>query len=309
VDLIETNTFNAQAISLADYGMESLAVEMNRAGAACARRAVQRWRRASRAGQLGSGGHRADEPDRLYFPGRQQLGAPGDYVRSTGGGLREQVRALMEGGVDVLLVETIFDTLNAKAAFFAIEQYFDEAGRRVPVMASVTFIQVGNNRTLTGQTVEAFWNSIAHVPLLSVGINCALGPQEMRPLIEELSRIAPIYVSCYPNAGLPDPLLPPASRRPRNARAAAAGLCRGRLAELGGRLLRDHAGPHPRAGRSGARRAAPGSAAVEPFLRLSGLNELTVRPDTNFVNIGERTNVAGSPSSPSTSWPANMRPR
>src|SRR5213078_4093180 len=121
---------------------------------------------------------------------------------------RDQVRGLLDGGVDILLVETIFDTLNGKAAFFAIQSLFDEGARRVPIMASVTFIQAGASRGFTGQTVEAFWNSISHVPLLSVGMNCALGPKEMRPLVEELSQIAPLYVSCYPNAGLPTPLLP-----------------------------------------------------------------------------------------------------
>src|SRR5437667_328704 len=109
---------------------------------------------------------------------------------------------------DILLVETIFDTLNSKAAFFAIEKLFDKIDYRLPLMASVTFIQAGSNRGVTGQTVEGFWNSISHVPLLSVGMNCALGPKEMRPLIEELSSLAPIYVSAYPNAGLPNPLLP-----------------------------------------------------------------------------------------------------
>ena len=120
----------------------------------------------------------------------------------------DQARGLLDGGADLLLVETIFDTLNAKAAFFAIQQLFASGARRVPIMASVTFIQAGSNRGVTGQTVEAFWNSISHVPLLSVGMNCALGPKEMRPLIEELSSIAPVYVSAHPNAGLPNPLLP-----------------------------------------------------------------------------------------------------
>ena len=135
---------------------------------------------------------------------------------------------MLDGGADLLLVETIFDTLNAKAAFFAILKILDERGlerplpcsaaaqianprnrkSQIPLLASVTFIQAGSNRGVTGQTVEAFWNSISHVPLLSVGMNCALGPKEMRPLIEELSGVAPVYVSAYPNAGLPNPLLP-----------------------------------------------------------------------------------------------------
>ena len=120
---------------------------------------------------------------------------------------QEQVAALIEGGVDLLLVETTFDTLNLKAALFAIEEHFERLGYRLPVMASGT-ITDASGRTLTGQTTEAFWISISHAPLLSVGLNCALGPKELRPYIEELARIAPIYVSCYPNAGLPDPLSP-----------------------------------------------------------------------------------------------------
>jgi 5-methyltetrahydrofolate--homocysteine methyltransferase len=120
----------------------------------------------------------------------------------------EQVRALLEAGVDLLLVETIFDTLNAKAALFAIQAYFDEhPSSRVPLMVSGTITDL-SGRTLTGQTVEAFYTSVSHAPLLSIGLNCALGPKEMRPYIEELARIAPIYVSCYPNAGLPEPLSP-----------------------------------------------------------------------------------------------------
>lgn len=115
----------------------------------------------------------------------------------------EQARGLIDGGVDLLLVETIFDTLNGKAALFAIDQYFEDSGRRVPVMASAT-ITDRSGRTLSGQTVEAFWISVSHMNLLSVGINCALGAKQMRPYIEELSRVAPIYISCYPNAGLPN---------------------------------------------------------------------------------------------------------
>ena len=149
----------------------------------------------------------------------------------------DQARGLLDGGADILLVETIFDTLNAKAAFFAILRLFEERGISplpfglepapgkpiVPIMASVTFIQPGSNRGVTGQTVEAFWNSISHVPLLSVGMNCALGPKEMRPLIEELSSIAPIYLSAYPNAGLPNPLLPTGfPETPETPRAAVA---------------------------------------------------------------------------------------
>ena len=193
-------------------------------------------------------------------------------------------------------METIFDTLNSKAAFFAIEKLFDDLGRRVPVMASVTFIQAGSNRGVTGQTVEAFWNSISHVPLLSVGMNCALGPKEMRPLIEELSQLAPIYVSCYPNAGLPNPLLPtgfpetPETLAPQLREWAANGW----LNIVGGCC--GTTPPHIKRIAEAVRGLPPRvPPQIEPCLRLSGLDALTVTPQTNFVNIGERANVTGSP--------------
>ena len=208
-DIVETNTFNSQAISLADYQMESLGYELSKAGAECAKRAVQAvqatqpGRQCFVAGAIGPTTKTSSISTDVNNPAARGTTFQ-ELVRAYG----EQVRGLLDGGADILLVETIFDTLNAKAAFFAIEQVLDEIGRRVPIMASVTFIQAGSNRGVTGQTVEAFWNSISHVPLLSVGMNCALGPKEMRPLIEELSRIAPVYVSAHPNAGLPNPLLP-----------------------------------------------------------------------------------------------------
>ncbi|HTA95193.1 MAG TPA: dihydropteroate synthase, partial [Verrucomicrobiae bacterium] len=168
--------------------------------------------------------------------------------------------------------------------------------KRVPILASVTFIQAGSNRGVTGQTVEAFWNSIANVPLLSVGMNCALGPKELRPLIEELSGIAPIYVSAYPNAGLPNPLLPtgfpetPESLAPQLREWAQNGW----LNIVGGCC--GTTPPHIKAIADAVKNLPPRKVpTVEPYLRLSGLDALTVRPQTNFLNIGERTNVAGSP--------------
>jgi 5-methyltetrahydrofolate--homocysteine methyltransferase len=296
-DIIETNTFNAQSISLADYGMQDLGYEIAKAGAQAARRAAD--------------GVMKDQAGRACFvagaigPTTRTSSISTDVNNSAARGTTydelviaytEQIRGLLDGGSDLLLVETIFDTLNAKAAFFAIEKYFAETGTRVPVMASVTFIQAGSNRGVTGQTVDAFWNSISHVPLLSVGMNCALGPKEMRPLIEELSSLAPIYVSCYPNAGLPNPLLPtgfpetPESLAPQLQDWAQQGW----LNIVGGccgttpehiKLIAD------------AVKALPPRvpAKIEPHLRLSGLDALTIRPETNFVNIGERTNVTGSP--------------
>ncbi len=255
-DIIETNTFNAQAVSLADYGMESLALELAHAGATVARDAADRFmkecpdRTVFVAGALGPTTKTASVATDNHNPAARDI----TYNKLVDA-YYEQAKGLVEGGVDILIVETIFDTLNAKAAFFAIEKLFEDMGVTLPLMASVTFIQPGSNRGMTGQTVEAFWNSISHVPLLSVGMNCALGPKEMRPLIEELAGLAPIPVSVYPNAGLPDPLLPtgfpetPETFAPQNQ-----GMGRRRLVESGWRMLRHDTGSHqstPRSHRTG----------------------------------------------------------
>jgi 5-methyltetrahydrofolate--homocysteine methyltransferase len=317
-DIVETNTFNAQFISLADYGLESVAYELARAGAECARRAADTTM--------------AAQPGRVCFvagaigPTTKTSSISTDVSDASARGTTwdelvraysEQTRALLDGGVDILLVETIFDTLNAKAAFFAIQQVFDERGivpfsydraignpkienRKskidIPILASVTFIQKDGNRGVTGQTVEAFWNSISHVPLLSVGMNCALGPKELRAHVEELSRIAPIYVSAYPNAGLPNPLLPtgfpetPETLAPQLREWAEAGL----INILGGCCGTTPA--HVKAIADAVRGLPPRRVPqVEPALRLSGTDALTVTPQTNFINIGERTNITGSP--------------
>jgi len=310
-DIIETNTFNAQSISLADYGLESLAYELSKAGAECARRAAdaveksQPGRICFVAGAIGPTTKTSSISTDVNNPG-----ARGTNYDELVTAYSEQINGLLEGGVDVLLVETIFDTLNARAAFFAIQNVFDQrgisplpygtkvkAGKKViPILASVTFIQAGSNRGVTGQTVEAFWNSISNVPLLSVGMNCALGPKELRPLIEELSGIAPIYVSAYPNAGLPNPLLPtgfpetPESLAPQLREWAQNGW----LNIVGGCC--GTTPPHIKAIAEAVKGLLPRKVpTVEPYLRLSGLDALTVRPQTNFLNIGERTNVAGSP--------------
>ncbi len=296
-DIIETNTFNSQAISLADYRMEALAYELSKAGADCARRAADAVM--------------AAQPGRLCVV----AGAIGPTTRTSSistdvndsaarattfdelvAAYYDQGRGLMDGGADALLVETIFDTLNAKAAFFALEKLFEERRVRLPLLASVTFIQAGSNRGITGQTVEAFWNSISHVPLLSVGINCALGPKEMRPLIEELSGLAPIYLSSHPNAGLPNPLLPtgfpetPETLAPQLREWAENGW----LNIVGGCCGTTPA--HIQAIAQAVRGLPPRRPPrIEPHTRLSGLEALTIRPGMNFVNIGERTNVTGSP--------------
>jgi 5-methyltetrahydrofolate--homocysteine methyltransferase len=207
-DIIETNTFNATSISQQDFGLEPYVAEINRVAARLAREAVEEvmvndpTRKRYVAGAIGPLSRTLSISRDVNDPGKREV--TWDQVKNS---YQEQIAALMEGGVDLLLVETTFDTLNLKAALFAIEEYFEKLGYRVPVMASGT-ITDASGRTLTGQTTEAFWISISHAPLLSVGLNCALGPKELRPYIEELARIAPIYVSCYPNAGLPDPLSP-----------------------------------------------------------------------------------------------------
>lgn len=296
-DIVETNTFNSQSISLSDYHMETLGYELSKAGAECAKRAVlkvqaaQPGRQCFVAGAIGPTTKTSSISTDV-----NNSAARGTTYEELVAAYSDQVRGLLDGGADLLLVETIFDTLNAKAAFFAIQQVFDQGGRRVPVMASVTFIQAGSNRGVTGQTVEAFWNSISHVPLLSVGMNCALGPKEMRPLIEELSQIAPIYISSHPNAGLPNPLLPtgfpetPETLAPQLREWAQNGW----LNIVGGccGTTPDHIRQIAEAVRGLKPRPVP---TVEPYTRLSGLEAVTLRPDSNFVNIGERTNVTGSP--------------
>ncbi len=293
-DIIETNTFNSTSISMADYKLEPVVYDLNRAGAAVARKAVDAvmaedpTRPRFVAGAIGPTNRTASMSPDVNNPAFRAVTYDQLVEAYT-----EQVRGLMDGGVDLLLAETVFDTLNLKAALFAIDQYFEARGRSVPVMVSVT-ITDRSGRTLSGQTVEAFWNSIAHMPLLSVGINCALGAKDMRPYIEELSRIAPVSISCYPNAGLPN---------------AFGGF--DETPEIMGADLRDFASngwvnivggccgttpAHIKAIAESVRDLPPRvPPVVEPHTRLSGLEPLTIRPEANFVNIGERTNVTGSP--------------
>ena len=296
-DIVETNTFNAQAISLADYNMPEMAYELAKGGAAAAHRAVELYRkeqpdkRCYVAGAMGPTTKTASISTDVNNPGARDV-TYDDLVQA----YYDQARGLRDGGADILIVETIFDTLNAKAAFFAIENLFKDTGRTCPVMSSVTFIQAGSNRGVTGQTVEAFYTSIEHVDLLSVGMNCALGPKEMRPLIEELAHIAPHPVSCYPNAGLPNPLLPtgfpetPDTLAPQlkewaeNGWLNLVGGCCGTTPDHIRAIAQTVKGVSPRRFDQG-----------HHDLRLSGLDCLRLTPETNFINVGERTNVAGSP--------------
>jgi 5-methyltetrahydrofolate--homocysteine methyltransferase len=203
-DLVETNTFNAQRISLADYGMQDLAYELNFESARLARAecdavtAADPTRPRFVAGALGPTNRTASISPDVNDPGARNV----TYTELVEAYL-EQANGLVDGGADLLLIETIFDTLNAKAAIFAVETLFEQRGRRWPVMISGT-ITDASGRTLSGQVTEAFWNSVRHAKPLLVGLNCALGAAEMRPYLAEISRIADCFVSCYPNAGLPN---------------------------------------------------------------------------------------------------------
>jgi 5-methyltetrahydrofolate--homocysteine methyltransferase len=293
-DIIETNTFNSTVVSMAEYGLESHVHELNVAGAAVARRAVEKFtaenpeRRCFVAGSIGPTSRTASVSQDVANPASR--GTSFEQLRAA---YYEQARALVEGGADLLLLETIFDTLNAKAALFAIEQYFEESGRRLPVMVSVTIVDQ-SGRTLSGQTIESFWISIAHVPLLSVGINCALGAKQMRPYIEELSQIAPVHISCHPNAGLPNAFGGFDETPESMAQDLGEFAANGWLNIVGGCCGTTPA--HIRAISEAVRGAKPHSIAKPDCVtRLSGLEPLTFRPDMNFVNVGERTNVTGSP--------------
>ncbi len=204
-DLIETNTFGATTIAQADYDMADLAVEMNRASARIARAACDKFSTPDKlryaVGALGPTPKTASISPDVNDPGARNVNF--EELRAA---YYEQVQALVEGGVDVLLVETIFDTLNAKAALFAIDEYFDASGERLPLIISGT-VTDASGRILSGQTVTAFWHSVRHAQPLAVGLNCALGAALMRPYIQELARVAgDTFISCYPNAGLPNPM-------------------------------------------------------------------------------------------------------
>ena len=206
-DIIETNTFNAQRVSLADYGMQSLAYELNVAAATLAKEAIQEYTAAHPAGNQQRFVAGAIGPLNKTLSLSPDVNNPGFRALTFDDAVEayyEQIKGLVDGGVDLILIETIFDTLNAKAAIFAFKKYFrDTKQPQLPIMISGT-ITDASGRTLSGQTLEAFYNSVVHARPLSIGLNCALGAKEMRPHIEELSTIASCYTSAYPNAGLPN---------------------------------------------------------------------------------------------------------
>jgi len=292
-DILETNTFNATSVSMADYQLESVVYEINVAAAKLAVAEANKYTALNPqkprfvAGAVGPTSKTASMSPDVNDPGFRAISY--DQLKES---YTEQVRGLIEGGVDLLLVETIFDTLNAKAALYAINEVLAEKKMRMPVMVSGTITDL-SGRTLSGQTVEAFLNSVSHIDLLSVGFNCSLGAEQLNPFIEELSRKAPFYVSAYPNAGLPNqfgeydesPLQMATHIQPilGNKSVNIIGGCCGTTPEHIRELCKIAEKSTPR--------HIP---AIDKHLRLSGLEPLLVFEQSNFINIGERTNVSGS---------------
>ena len=292
-DILETNTFNSTSIAMADYGMESLAYELNLEGARLARQVCDLFeaREPSRpryvAGVLGPTNRTASLSPEVNDPAARNVTYDELVVAYS-----EAARGLLDGGADILLVETIFDTLNAKAALFAIEQVFASTHPRVPVMISGT-ITDASGRTLSGQVTEAFWVSVMHARPLSIGLNCALGPKELRAYVQELSRVADVYVSAHPNAGLPNAFGGYDESPDDMARIIGEWARTGYVNIVGGCCGSTPA--HIRAIADSVRGVAPRAMPHLPAaLRLSGLEPVVIRENTNFVNVGERTNVTGS---------------
>ena len=292
-DILETNTFNSTSIAMADYGMEALAYELNVEGARLARQVADLFelREPARprfvAGVLGPTNRTASLSPEVNDPAARNV----SYTELVSA-YAEAARGLLDGGADLLLVETIFDTLNAKAALFAIEQVFASTHERVPVMISGT-ITDASGRTLSGQVTEAFWVSVMHARPLSIGLNCALGPKELRAYVQELSRVADVPVSAHPNAGLPNAFGGYDESPDDMARIIGEWARTGYVNIVGGCCGSTPA--HIRAIASAVRGVAPRAMPViAPALRLSGLEPVVIDRSTNFVNVGERTNVTGS---------------
>jgi 5-methyltetrahydrofolate--homocysteine methyltransferase len=286
-DIVETNTFNSTSIAMADYQMEDLVYELNKAGASIAREAADKYK-GFVAGVLGPTNRTCSISPDVNNPGFRNV----TYMELVEA-YTEAIRGLVDGGSDLLLVETIFDTLNAKAALFAINQFFDEHDISLPIMISGT-ITDASGRTLTGQTTEAFWNSVRHSNPLSVGLNCALGPNDLRQYIEELSSFSQCMISAHPNAGLPNEFgeydLDPEPMAEHIREWAESGF----LNIVGGCCGTTPA--HIAAMANVVKGLAPRKIPALPiYQRLSGLEPFNITPDVNFVNVGERTNVAGSP--------------
>ena len=294
-DILETNTFNSNAASMADYHMQDLVYELNCSAAKLACEAAQSFEAKTPekprfvAGVIGPTTKTASISPDVNDPGFRGITYDQLVVDYT-----ESIRGLVDGGVDILLVETIFDSLNAKAALFAIDQYFDDHGIRLPIMISVT-ITDASGRTLSGQTPEAFWNSISHTRPISVGINCALGAELMRPYIEELAGVADVYTSVHPNAGLPNPLSDTGyDESPEYTANQIKGFAQSGFVNIVGGCC-GTTPAHIKAIAQAVSDIAPRKIPEIPKkLRLSGLEPLNISDDSLFVNVGERTNVTGS---------------
>jgi 5-methyltetrahydrofolate--homocysteine methyltransferase len=292
-DIIETNSFNANAISLADYGLNDWAYEINVAAASVARRAARGFNRGVPdrprfvAGAIGPTNRTASLSPDVNRPAYRAVTFT-ELVKA----YTDQVRGLMDGGVDLLLPETTFDTLNLKACLFAIEKLFEERDARLPVFVSVT-ITDRSGRTLSGQTLDAFLASISHARLMGVGINCAFGPHQMAPFMEELARLSPNFAFSYPNAGLPNEFGGYDMGPGELAAALGAWAKDGWLNLVGGCCGTT---PEHIAAIADAVAASRPRVPLKPngFTHLSGLESLTIRPESNFIVVGERTNVAGS---------------
>ncbi|RUQ32941.1 MAG: methionine synthase [Candidatus Competibacteraceae bacterium] len=290
-DIIETNTFNSTAIAMRDYGMEQLAPELNRAAAQLARTVADQYCTADHprfvAGILGPTNRTASLSPDVNNPGFRNISFDDLAVAYT-----EAIQALVEGGVDLLLIETIFDTLNAKAAVFAIQQFFEKTGQKLPVMISGT-ITDASGRTLSGQTTEAFWNSLSHSRPWSFGLNCALGATQLRPYLAELAHIADTAVSAHPNAGLPNEFGEYDETPEQMAAIIREFAESGLLNIVGGCCGTTPAHIHAiaEAVKDLPPRPIP---VIEARCRLAGLEPLNIGPPLGFINVGERTNVTGS---------------
>jgi 5-methyltetrahydrofolate--homocysteine methyltransferase len=292
-DIAETNTFSGTSIAMADYGMEDLVYELNYESARLAREAADEYTQKQPdkprfvAGSIGPTNRTASMSPDVNRPGYRATSFD-ELVEA----YSEQVKGLVEGGVDLLLVETVFDTLNCKAALFAIHTYFEETGKELPVMISGT-ITDASGRTLSGQTVEAFWASVSHLPLLSIGLNCALGAKQLRPYIEELSRLAHVHISAHPNAGLPNEF-GEYDESAQEMGSVIEGFAKAGLLNIVGGCCGttpEHIAKIAEVAAKHAPRKLP-EKSIQPL--FSGLEAVRVSKDANFINVGERTNVTGS---------------
>ena len=292
-DIIETNTFNSNSISMQDYGMQNVVTEMNIKAAQIARAVADEYTTKTPnkprfvAGSIGPTNKTTSMGPRVEDPMYREVNF--DDLRVT---YEEQIEALIEGGVDLLLIETVFDTLNAKAALFAAQNIFRKIGKEVPIMLSVTLSDKAG-RTLSGQTVEGFLTSISHISLLSVGLNCSFGASDMKPHLKQLKRIAPFYVSAYPNAGLPNQLGEYDESPDKMAKQVEEFIDEGLVNIIGGccGTTPQHIAQFTQLVNKAT---APQLNKKSPYLHVSGLEDFVFSPEKNFVNIGERCNVAGS---------------